>query len=110
KAGGGHRQSAESDPIQHSALSGFGQRLIRCCDYSNRVFIWRARFFLPLAEQLRVCHDHTAALLSPLAVIRFTTKSNLVGCSTGMSAGLVPRRILSTSSAERRNRSGKFGP
>ena len=25
---------------------------------------WRARFFLPLAEQLRVCHDHTAALVA----------------------------------------------
>src|SRR5262245_45867876 len=54
----------ESDPIQHSALSWLGQRLIRCCHYPNRVFIWRARFFLPLAEQLRVCHDHTAALVA----------------------------------------------
>src|SRR5262245_47092036 len=60
----GHRQRAESDPIQHSALSWLGQRLIRCCDYSNRIFIWRARFFLPLAEQLRVCYDHTAALVA----------------------------------------------
>src|SRR5215470_3139898 len=33
---------------------------------------------------------------SALAVSRLTMKSNLVGCSTGMSAGLVPRRILST--------------
>jgi hypothetical protein len=32
------------------------------------------------------------------------TKSNLVGCSTGMSPGFVPRRILSTNSAVRRNR------
>src|SRR5262245_47028504 len=31
---------------------------------------------------------------SALAVSRLTMKSNLVGCSTGMSAGLVPRRIL----------------
>ena len=36
------------------------------------------------------------------AVMRFTARSNLVGCSTGMSAGLVPRKILSTISAERR--------
>src|SRR5262249_54842134 len=34
--------------------------------------------------------------LSACAVIRFTTGSNLVGCSTGMSAGFAPRRILST--------------
>ncbi len=30
---------------------------------------------------------------SAFAVVMLTTKSNLVGCSTGMSAGLVPRRI-----------------
>src|SRR5262245_1365807 len=45
-----------------------------------------------------------------LAVVRLMTRSNLVGCSTGMSPGVVPRRILSTSSAERRNRSTKLGP
>src|SRR6516225_7799555 len=33
---------------------------------------------------------------SALAVVRLITRSNLVGCSTGMSAGLAPRRILST--------------
>src|SRR5262249_3813061 len=33
---------------------------------------------------------------SALAVVRFTTRSNLVGCSTGMSPGFAPRRILST--------------
>src|SRR5262249_38450025 len=36
---------------------------------------------------------------SALAVTRLMTKSNLVGCSTGMSAGFAPRRILSTRSA-----------
>src|SRR5262249_15613687 len=41
---------------------------------------------------------------SALAVVRLMTRSNLVGCSTGMSAGFVPRRILSTNSAARRNR------
>jgi hypothetical protein len=33
---------------------------------------------------------------SPLAVLRLMTRSNLVGCSTGSSAGFAPRRILST--------------
>src|SRR5262245_36437820 len=32
---------------------------------------------------------------SACAVIKFTTSSNFVGCSTGISAGFVPRRILS---------------
>ena len=42
---------------------------------------------------------------SALAVVRLKTISNFVGCSTGISPGLVPRRILSTISAARRNRS-----
>src|SRR5262249_3967268 len=33
---------------------------------------------------------------STLAVVKLITRSNLVGCSTGMSAGFAPRRILST--------------
>src|SRR5262249_6483504 len=33
---------------------------------------------------------------SALAVVRLMTRSNLVGCSTGRSAGFAPRRILST--------------
>src|SRR6202011_3429260 len=39
-----------------------------------------------------------AGMLSPsaAAVLRLTTSSNLVGCSTGKSAGLAPLNILST--------------
>jgi hypothetical protein len=44
------------------------------------------------------------------AVVMFMTRSNLVACSTGRSAGFAPRRILSTKSAARRNKSGKFAP
>ena len=40
---------------------------------------------------------------SALTVVRLMTSSNLVGCSTGRSAGLVPLRILSTKSAACRN-------
>src|SRR5215471_15002511 len=47
---------------------------------------------------------------SALAVIRFTTRSNLVGCSTGISPGFVPRKILSANSAARRNILTRFGP
>ena len=43
---------------------------------------------------------------SALAVVRLITISNLVGCSTGRSAGFVPRKILSTYSAARRFRAG----
>src|SRR5262249_36143171 len=71
-------------------------------------------------DELAALHSITSSarsrtasgILSPsaLAVVRLMTKSNLVGCSTGMSAGFAPRRILSTRSAARRNRSGKFAP
>src|SRR5262249_11549276 len=43
---------------------------------------------------------------SALAVFRLMTRSNLVGCSTGMSPGFAPFRILSTISAARRNSIG----
>src|SRR5262249_17718659 len=33
---------------------------------------------------------------SALAVVRLMVRSNFVGCSTGMSPGFAPRRILST--------------
>ncbi len=47
---------------------------------------------------------------SARAVGRLMTRSNLVGCWTGRSPGFAPRRILSTNSAVRRNRSGMLGP
>src|SRR5262249_20750351 len=39
---------------------------------------------------------------SAFATVKFTTRSNLVGCSTGMSPGFTPRRTLSTYPAARR--------
>src|SRR4029077_691437 len=39
---------------------------------------------------------------SALAVLRLITSSNFVGCSTGISAGFTPFKILSTNSAARR--------
>ena len=47
---------------------------------------------------------------SALAVFKLMASSNLVGCSTGISPGFVPRKILSTISAARRNRLSIFGP
>jgi len=44
-------------------------------------------------------------IVRPICLAAFTliTNSNFVGCSTGMSAGFVPFKILSTKSAARRN-------
>src|SRR5262249_23481021 len=43
---------------------------------------------------------------SAFAVLRLMTSSNLVGCSTGRSAGLAPLMILSTEPAARLHQSG----
>src|SRR6516165_1762551 len=45
-----------------------------------------------------------------LAVLRFSTNSNLVGCSTGKSAGLATLRILSTYCAALANMASAFAP
>src|SRR5262249_17844666 len=45
-----------------------------------------------------------------LAVLRLMTNSNLVDCSTGRSAGFMPRSILSAYSAARRYIVKKFTP
>jgi hypothetical protein len=47
---------------------------------------------------------------SAFAVVRLTTSSKVVGCSTGRSAGFAPFKILSTRSAARRNRSVFLAP
>jgi hypothetical protein len=44
------------------------------------------------------------------AVFRLITNLTCVGCSTGRSAGLVPRRTLATSVAARRYKSVTLGP
>jgi len=54
--------------------------------------------------------DGGTVIPSAFAVFRLITNSNLVGCSTGRSAGLVPLSILSTYSAVRRNMAVKLGP
>jgi hypothetical protein len=50
------------------------------------------------------------AIPNASVVFMLMTNSNLVGCSTGISSGFVPRKILSVISAARPNRARKFGP
>jgi len=49
-----------------------------------------------ITSSARSRNDSGIVKPSALAVVRLTTRSNLVGCSTGMSPGFAPRRILST--------------
>src|SRR5262249_2639399 len=51
--------------------------------------------FHSITSSARNRNDSGIVRPSALAVVRLITRSNLVGCSTGMSAGLAPRRILS---------------
>src|SRR5437016_960990 len=57
-----------------------------------------------LLDDLIHLQQHRPGIVNPsaLAVLRLTTSSNLVGCSTGRSAGLAPFKILSTKVAARR--------
>src|SRR6185503_18086245 len=48
--------------------------------------------------------------LSAFAVLRLMTSSNVVGCSTGRSAGFAPLSILSTYTAAPLCKWKKFGP
>ena len=60
-----------------------------------------------VVRSARASNDCGIVRPSAVAVLRFTTNSNLVGCSIGSSAGLAPFRILSTKVAARRYRSAK---
>ena len=53
------------------------------------------------SKTLSAWSKSVCGMVSPnvLAVLRLITNSNLVGCSTGRSAGLAPFRILSTNTA-----------
>jgi putative tryptophan/tyrosine transport system substrate-binding protein len=70
----------------------------------------RVQLALQATSSARNRNDSGIVTPSAFAVVRLMTRSNLVGCSTGISAGFAPRRILSTRSPACRHRSGKFGP
>src|SRR5207248_1981850 len=61
--------------------------------------------FHSITSSARAITDGGTVRPSVLAALRFTTSSNLIGCSTGRSAGFAPLKILSTKTADRRNRS-----
>jgi len=67
-------------------------------------------FLHSISSSARNRNDSGIVSLSALAVVKLITRSNFLGCSTGMSLGFAPRRILSTWSAARRYRSAWFGP
>src|SRR5262249_52021333 len=66
--------------------------------------------FHSITSSARRMNDSGIASPMVFAVLRLMLRSNLIGCSTGSSAGLVPRKILSTYEAPRRNKSGRLAP
>src|SRR5262249_54518513 len=88
---------SQNDPLQTNALSG-----------CRNAFVPLAGYSITSSARTR----KVSGIVRPitLAVVRLTISSKLVGCSTGMSAGCVPRRILSTNSAARLYMCGAFGP
>jgi hypothetical protein len=69
----------------------------------------RQTYIHSITSSARASSVGGASTPGALAVVRLMTRSNLVGCSTGMSPGLVPRRIRSTMSAARRKQIGEIG-
>src|SRR6516225_3055491 len=63
-----------------------------------------------ITSSARCCRNQGTSSPSALAVLRFITSSNFVGCSTGISAGFPPCKILTTNAAARRNESGPSAP
>src|SRR6187455_31667 len=93
------------------SIASADQNLARAIEELNRESA-EARHHLcySITSSARASIDGGKARPRALAVLRFTMKSNLAGCSTGRSAGFAPRKILSTYSAARRYKSAKFGP
>ena len=58
--------------------------------------VMNSRRFHSITSSARASSIGGTSRPSVLAVLRLMTNSNLVGCSTGRSAGFTPRRILST--------------
>ena len=89
---------------QSRGPSGHGSGVIHGCEAAIN---WRA-YSMTSVTWSRISVGKV--MPSSRAVFRLTTKSNRVGRSTGMSAGLAPLRILSTCVAARRYRSGRLTP
>src|SRR5262249_36062319 len=66
--------------------------------------------FHSINSSARSRNESGIASPSALAVFTLITSSNLVGCSTGRSAGRIPCKILCTYEAPRRNKSGRLAP
>src|SRR6516165_10007252 len=76
------------------------RRVFRCVSHVEahvcRSYAMQQKHPYSISSLARRRSDSGIVKLRALAVVRLMMRSNLVGCSTGMSPGLAPRRILST--------------
>ena len=100
-SGRGERTRA-SGPLQRDV-----RRLFACCEARTRHAIATVH---SITRSARRRIDGGIVIPSAVAVLRLITSSNVVGCSTGISAGFAPFSILLTCSAAWRKTSEKFGP
>src|SRR5262249_8170854 len=63
-----------------------------------------------ITSSARCCRNQGTSRPRAFAVLRLMTSSNVGGCSTGISAGFTPCKILTTNAAARRNESGPSAP
>src|SRR5262245_57763154 len=87
--------AAEHPEERHRLLLRPRRQWPRCCraaDQPNEV----APSHHSITSSARARSVGGTSMPSAFAATRLITSSNLVGCSTGRSAGLAPRRILST--------------
>src|SRR5262249_28314019 len=90
------RTSPEKSDHRHRGLLRAGrERPCRRCTAGERDELAALH---SITSSARASSDGGTSRPSAFAVVRLITRSNLVGCSTGMSAGFAPRKILSTNS------------
>jgi hypothetical protein len=83
------------------------------CGATRECLLWANSGHRTLHSITSLARPRTeSGIVKPIffAVLRFTTKSNFVACSTGRSAGFTPLKILSTKYAARRYMVGRFSP
>jgi hypothetical protein len=105
--------NADSDliKVRFGALSGLKRDISRGPLRANFRLMHRSKQHLySITSSASWSTDRGTSTPIALAVLRLTTSSNFVGCSTGRSPAFAPFAILSTYSAARRNMAGKFTP
>ena len=95
--------ASEPYHVHFSPESGRRGDVLACLLSANRCQMHRRKLCrYSITSSARVSINGETVRPIALAALRFMTSSNLVGCSTGRSAGFAPLKILCTNVAARR--------